>query len=67
MKLVGELQRAMRPREFPAPRAEAPDHDLPILALDEHPRVALDWDALLGKGVQPALALGAERRLQGKR
>lgn len=69
MKLVGELQRAMHPREFRAPRAAAvaADHDLPILALGEHPRVTLDWDALLADGVQPAQALGAERRWQGRR
>ncbi len=44
-----------------------PDHDLPVLSLEEYPRVHLDWDALLISGVQPALILGAERRWQGKR
>lgn len=43
------------------------DHDLPILAVEENPRPRLDWEALLASGVQPALLLGAERRLQNRR
>lgn len=43
------------------------DHDLPVLAAQENPVVCLDWEPLLLSGVQPALALGAERRWSGRR
>lgn len=43
------------------------DHDLPVLAVEENPRPKLDWESLLASGVQPALALGAERRRAGRR
>ena len=44
------------------------DHDLPVLAaerldLPQRP----DWPSLLDDGVQPALILGAERRMAGDR
>jgi hypothetical protein len=45
-----------------------PDHDLPILAAQRpDPPRRPDWASLLDDGVQPALVLGAERRLQGPR
>lgn len=43
------------------------DHDLPLLAAQEQPSQRPDWESLLGDGVQPALVLGAERRLEGAR
>jgi hypothetical protein len=43
------------------------DHDLPILALEEASTPQLDWDELIGEGVQPALLVGGERRWQGRR
>ncbi len=48
-------------------RAAPQDHDLPVLAKEDHPAVNLDWEPLLLSGVQPALALGAERRWSGRR
>lgn len=55
-------------REAPKPRRPAEqDHDLPILAAEENPRPSLDWESLLASGVQPALLLGAERRVQNRR
>ena len=43
------------------------EHDLPLLAAQyELPRRP-DWESLFGDGVQPAIVLGAERRLQGER
>ena len=42
-------------------------HDLPLLGLDESPRVLPAWDDLIVQGVQPALLLGAERRHRGPR
>lgn len=43
------------------------DHDLPVLAAEQHDTPRPPWDKLLAAGIQPALILGAERRLQGKR
>jgi len=59
-------------REAAAPKRrhasmQSQDHDLPLLAWQEHPKVWLDWEPLLAAGVQPALILGAERRWQGRR
>ncbi len=52
-------------------RAAAPrerDHDLPVLAAEQHAGMLRpQWDQLLSAGIQPALVLGAERRLEGKR
>ncbi len=47
--------------------AAVQDHDLPILATEENPVVSLDWEPLILSGVQPALALGGERRWSGRR
>ena len=56
------------PQPRPAVRRPAvQDHDLPVLAAEESPRAAPDWESLLAEGTPPALALGAERRWQGKR
>lgn len=59
---------AAPPRLRPAARAAGvADHDLPLLAAAcDLPRPA-DWEALLAKGVEPALALGVERRWSGRR
>ena len=43
------------------------DHDLPLLAAQEQPVQRPDWESLFGDGLQPALLLGAERRLEGAR
>lgn len=48
-----------------APRE--PGHDLPVLAAEQPGTLRPRWDKLLAAGIQPALVLGAERRLQGKR
>ncbi len=49
-----------------APRER--DHDLPVLATEQHAGMLRpQWDKLLSAGVQPALVLGAERRLEGER
>lgn len=42
-------------------------HDLPVLAAEHSPRVRLDWERMMEEGAQPALILGAERRLHGPR
>ena len=42
-------------------------HDLPVLAAEHSPRVRPDWERLMENGAEPALILGAERRLQGRR
>ena len=42
-------------------------HDLPLLALDHVWWQRPDWESLLGDGVEPAMILGAERRLNGER
>ena len=47
--------------------APTADHDLPILAVELENAPRPDWEALLGDGVQPAIFLGAERRVQGRR
>jgi hypothetical protein len=52
--------RAVKP---PAPR----ESDLPILAAEEAPMQPLDWEALMGDDVQPALLVGGERRWHGRR
>ena len=44
-----------------------PQHDLPILAVQENPRVPLPWQSLMDDGIMPALLLGAERRIAGGR
>ena len=69
MRLSAEMSRnPATQREAPGPRRVAEQgHDLPILAAEENPRPNLDWESLLASGVQPALILGAERRLQGRR
>ena len=67
MKLIAERSRpAPLPREAAPPPTEQ-DHDLPVLAAEEHPRPNVDWETLLPTGMQPALALGAERRWKGSR
>ena len=43
------------------------EHDLPLLAAQHELPRRPDWESLIGDGVQPSLALGAERRLQGER
>ena len=49
-----------------AKQPSSQDHDLPILALEQStPR--LDWEALMGDGVQPALLVAGERRWHGRR
>ena len=42
-------------------------HDLPILAALEGARFITPWASLLDDGAEPALILGAERRLSGVR
>jgi hypothetical protein len=53
------------PRHPPAPASDG--QDIPVLGVSLAPRQSPDWPALLREGVQPALVLGAERRLQGRR
>ena len=58
------------PMRRPAMRQRAlaaEGHDLPVLAAEHSPRVRLDWERIMEDGAQPALILGAERRLHGKR
>jgi len=43
------------------------DHDLPILAVEEASMEKLDWEALMGDGMQPALLIDGERRWRGRR
>ena len=52
-------------RRAASPRPE--DHDLPVLAAGEELPRAPGWPALMAKGIQPAVFLGAERRLSGNR
>jgi hypothetical protein len=40
------------------------DHDLPVLGMELDPPHRPEWESLLDAGVQPALLLGAERRLR---
>ena len=49
------------------PLAAPPDHDLPLLAAECNAHRGPDWESLLEDGGQPALILGAERRLAGRR
>lgn len=57
-----------RPVAAPRPtRKPLIDHDLPVLAATVAPPVCLDWASLMDRGVTPALPLGAERRLRGRR
>jgi hypothetical protein len=69
MNLIANRPLPIYGRWTPArPRNAAPqDHDLPILAIEQNAGVKLDWELMIGDGVQPALALGAERRWQGRR
>jgi hypothetical protein len=50
-----------RPRANEAP---ADAHDLPVLGVQESARNITPWESLMDDGVQPALILGAERRLR---
>ena len=55
----------MTPRRAPVPAGDG--QDIPVLGVSLAPRQAPDWPGLLRDGVQPALVLGAERRMQGRR
>lgn len=70
MKVTASKTRAaVHRRNVPeAQRDTGQDHDLPILATEERTvGESPDWETLLAAGVQPAQALGAERRWQGRR
>ena len=56
---------ADRRPERASPIADA--HDLPIIAASEQATYQPPWESLLDDGVQPALILGAERRLHRER
>jgi hypothetical protein len=43
------------------------EHDLPLIATEHELPRAPDWESLMGDGVEPAMLLGAERRLEGLR
>jgi len=64
MTLIAEESRVLRKRLH---AHATPDHDLPMLAIEQQPHVQIEWEVLMGNGVLPALILGAERRLQGRR
>jgi len=53
----------VRSVERPAPES----HDLPVMGIVENARHLPPWESLLDDGVQPALILGAERRLHRSR
>lgn len=69
MNLIANRMHLRHDRWQPAKArtAAVQDHDLPVLAARENPVVCLDWEPLILSGVQPALALGAERRWSGRR
>ncbi|HUI99886.1 MAG TPA: hypothetical protein VLY46_06595 [Usitatibacter sp.] len=70
MKIANGKRHARKPLRNVRAVDHAPslDHDLPVLAAEQAaaaPR--LDWEALMGDGVQPALLVDGERRLHGRR
>ena len=68
MSLIAEDPRpVLLPRRSPPSRPAVAEHDLPILAVEQDPHPRPDWETLLAGGVEPCLALGAERRLHGSR
>ena len=65
---MGKTIEAPRARvEKAAPRVNAADHDLPLLAAGAYEAPHPNWASLLDEGVQPCLVLGAERRQRGPR
>jgi hypothetical protein len=68
MKVASKSRAAAPRRNLPASiRPPVPDHDLPILAMEEMPAREEDWKTLLETGVEPALLIGGERRWHGRR
>lgn len=69
MSLIVEQRRIHR-RHGDAQRVDLPPlpgYDLPVLGIEQSPRICLDWQSLMDDGFPPSLALGAERRWRGVR